>query len=150
MTDINKTRKLIEEDEGKRYRLYDDKTGVEFTGQAVLGKLTIGIGYNIQDRGIPESIVAALFDITFKEAVEICQGTFPKWREISDDRQTVLISLAFNLGAGRFAGFKDLIAAVNRQDWPAAAAELLDSKAARDLPKRYGRLHKILRGEGDV
>lgn len=150
MIDIIKARKLIEEDEGKRYRLYDDKTGVEFTGQPVQGKLTIGIGYNIQDRGIPESIVAALFDITFKEAVEICQGTFPKWREISDDRQTVLVSMAFNLGAGRFSGFKNLIAAVNRQDWQAAAAELMDSKAARDLPNRYGRLHGMLQGGHDV
>lgn len=150
MIDIDKLRLLLTKHEDKRYRLYSDKTGVEYRSPKGSGKLTIGIGYNIEDLGLPDEIIQLLFKITLQEAVETCQLFFPAWRDINSDRSIALASVAFNLGRTKFSGFKNMIAAVNRQDWQAAAAELMDSDAARELPKRYKELHDMLKGGHDV
>ena len=71
----------------------------------------------------------------------------PWWRDLDPVRQDALINAAFNLGVHGLLGFHDTLAALSAGDWKTAAAELLDSDAARDLPERYGRLaHMLLAG----
>lgn len=150
MIDMNKLRKLLHDDEERKSYLYDDKTGQKFIGQKVLGKLTIGVGYNIQDNGINDEMIDLMLETSIKESLAVCQEFFQNWRGISSDRQIALVSMAFNLGRNKFREFKNLISAVNHEDWQSAAAEILDSKAARDLPKRYARLAAMIKQDHDV
>lgn len=59
---------------------------------------------------------------------------------LSDLRQEVLVNLAYNLGISRLKGFRKMNKAVLAEDWAEAAAQMLDSKAARQTGTRYQKL----------
>ena len=61
-------------------------------------------------------------------------------------RRHALVSMAFNLGGPRLAGFTRLRAAVRRGDWQAAAAEALDSRWATQTGHRATEIAAMLRG----
>ena len=128
-------RELLEFDEGRRNKMYTDSVGVP----------TIGIGHSLNNP-ISDKAITQIFEDDLELAISDCKSVFPLFDIISDNRQAVLISVMFNLGKTRFRGFKNMITAVNQFDFHTAAAELLDSKAARDLPIRYNRLANILKG----
>ena len=48
--------------------------------------------------------------------------------------------MLFNLGLPTLSKFKDMQAAINDRLWDEAADAMLDSKWARQLPNRSGRL----------
>lgn len=125
------------EDEGYRQKPYFDTAG----------KLTIGIGRNLDDNGITrhEAGVLALNDI---ESVEgDLDRNIPWWRELSDNRQMVFVNMCFNLGWPRLSKFRRMIAAAGIGEFEAAADEMLDSKWARkDVQEsRSHRLAKMMR-----
>lgn len=61
-------------------------------------------------------------------------------RALNPVRRAVLVSMAYQLGITGLLGFTNLIKALDRLDFDAAAAEIMDSKAAReDAPKRFAR-----------
>lgn len=60
--------------------------------------------------------------------------------EMSEARYWALVNMMFNLGQPRFEGFKIMIHFLQAVHFPAAAMEMLDSKAARKLPGRYREL----------
>jgi GH24 family phage-related lysozyme (muramidase) len=68
-----------------------------------------------------------LLAITADEAIKVAQSIFPGLDTCDATRQTILIALCFNLGAGRIQGFQRLIAAVAKRDWETAADELVAS-----------------------
>lgn len=143
--------KLLEDDEGKRNRLYDDLTGETYIkGKEVKGKLTIGIGHNIEDNGLSDEVVRHIFREDLEDATNACFSLFQNWNTITVNRRAAIASMMFNLGLGKFGGFRRMIAAVRSEDWQMAAAECLDSDAARQLPKRYDKLAKMIRGDYDV
>ena len=71
---------------------------------------------------------------------------------LTDARQDVLIDMSFNLGRPRLSKFKNMIAAVQAGDFDEAAAEILDSKAARDplTKSRYDNLADEMLGDSNV
>lgn len=108
------------------------------------GKLTIGIGRNLTDKGISIVTARQMLDEDIDEAVADL-ATFPWFRTLDSVRQRVMVNVRFNLGPKRFRKFKDMLAAMQRYDYTVAAAELLDSDAAReDAPARYKKLAKWL------
>lgn len=112
--------------EGRRQRLY----------RCPSGKLTIGIGRNIEDVGLRpgEDLLLLKGDI---EAV--CDGLdrhLPWWRELGEPRQRVLIDLAFNMGIGALLQFRRTLEAIQRGDWAAAAIGLRSSLYARQVGAR--------------
>lgn len=142
---------LIEADEGKRSKLYDDLTGKTYEkGQEIKGKLTIGIGHNIEDNGLSDEVVRQIFREDLEDATNDCFATFPNWNSITVNRRAALASMMFNLGLTRFRKFHKLIYAVKSGDWQMAAIECLDSDAARKLPKRYEKLAQMIKGDYDV
>ena len=62
------------------------------------------------------------------------------WGNLSPIRQEILVNLSFNLGGPRLQRFKNMVAAVISGDYATAAAEMLDSRAARQTGDRYKRL----------
>lgn len=114
--------------EGWRLEPYDDATGrVIRPGDALIGKITIGAGRNLTDRGITQAeglvLLATDADIALIELDRIA----PWWRQLSGGRQLALVNMIVNLGAPRLLKFRDMLAALQSGDYGQAAAEAMDS-----------------------
>lgn len=106
------------------------------------GKLTIGVGRNIEDRGITRAEAMAMLenDIAGARAdVDALLDDFgiDKWKwQLNQARLDALANMAFNLGWRRLSGFRKMFAALKDGDFDLAAAEMLDSKYADDVGPR--------------
>lgn len=133
---------LIMEDEGERLLVYDDATGKPLKpGDKLIGHPTIGRGRALDVKGISreESIYLCKND----EAEITWQATreFPWFSSLSYPRQMVIMSMIFNMGLDGFKEFKGMIESIELKDFNSAAAEMLDSKWARDQVRE--RAHKL-------
>ena len=70
-----------------------------------------------------------------------------QWEKFKDIQKVAILDLIFNLGEFKYKQFKRHIKATKELDWEKSAAEILNSKAARQAPKRYKELAKQLKGE---
>ena len=108
------------------------------------GKLTIGVGRNIEDRGITNAEAMYMLN----NDIAICESELtailPKWRELSDTRQRVLLNMIFNLGRSRLSGFTKFIACLKMGDFPGAAEQMMDSLWAKQVGQRAVRLRDML------
>ncbi len=138
---------LIKRDEGLRLHVYDDATGDPVVkGYRLVGNPTVGYGRLLtKGRGISNTEAEALLFRDIDETVGSCSDAFQWFDDLDDARSDVIVSMVFNMGLPRFLGFKRLRAAMMRQEYPLATIEIMDSKAARDLPVRYKRLAKMMR-----
>ena len=130
--------------EGRCDKPYSDYPG-EHLEEALQGKVTIGIGYNLQDRGLPEDVIEELFDRTVAEAVEECAHVFDFFEDLDEVRRAVLANLMFNLGAPRLLTFRKMIAALRRRDYERAANEMRDSRWSRQVGPRAEELCRQMR-----
>lgn len=133
--DYAKLRSELTLDEGRRKFPYVD----------TVGKLTIGVGWNLTDRGLPNDIIDQLLQIAVIEAERSVRAAFPQFENITERRQRALVNMAFNLGMPRLRGFKKMWAAILDDNWGKAAHEALDSKWARQVGDRARRLAEMLR-----
>jgi lysozyme len=106
--------------EGERFKPY----------RCTAGKLTIGVGRNLGDKGITQEESRYLLGNDIRECETDLQRIFPGFLGFSQGRQWALTDLRFNLGPTRFRTFRNMIAAVNRGDWRTAGNEALDSRWA--------------------
>jgi len=128
---------LIEElkrDEGVVLTLY----------QCSAGKNTIGVGRNIDDRGITEDESDYLLSNDIDLCVRELEGAFSWFGTLSDSRQRVLVNMCFNLGLSRLMGFKKFLAAMEAREWETAGVEMLDSKWAEQVGARSTRLRDLI------
>lgn len=56
---------------------------------------------------------------------------------LSQTRQDAIVEIAYNVGLAGCRKFKRMWAAIEKDDFETAALEVLDSNAARLLPRRY-------------
>ena len=109
-----------------------------------VGKVTIGVGRNLEDNGLSENEVLMLLDNDIRTAEQDARALVPDFGQLTDVRQRVIIDMAFNLGRARLAGFRKFLAAVQIQDYVTAREEMLDSKWARQVKGRAGRLANMM------
>ena len=98
---IAASRDLVQCHEGRRQFPYYDTRG----------KLTIAVGRNLTDRGLADDEIDYLFANDLIIALQICQDLYPCFVSFTPARQAALISMAFNLGKPRLAGFRRMRAA---------------------------------------
>ena len=109
------------------------------------GKLSIGYGTNIQD-GITREEALLLMRHRLGKVVAALESRLPFWPNLSPERKHVLANMGYQLGITGLLGFRQMLAALERGDYEAAAREMLDSKwAKRDTPGRAGRLAERMR-----
>ena len=108
------------------------------------GKNTIGVGRNVDDRGITEDESDYLLGNDIDLCVDELENNFTWYKNLSDARQRVLVNMCFNLGLTRLLGFKKFSAALEAEDWDRAAEEMLDSKWAVQVGPRSTRLRDLL------
>jgi len=129
--------KLIEElkrDEGVELRPYKCSAGF----------LTLGVGRNIEERGITmdESDYLLANDITICE--EEATRVFKWYDTLSDVRQRVILNMIFNLGLTKLLNFKKFLAAMEAEDWEEAGKQMLDSRWAKQVGNRADRLEQMI------
>jgi lysozyme len=125
----------LERDEGIRLRPYLDTEG----------KMTIGIGRNLDDIGVDPEEARYMCRKDIQRAESGLTTVIPNWRGLSDARQRVLINMCFNMGPTRLAGFKNMVSAVKTDNFEDAAKEMLDSKWAKQVGARAERLAEMMR-----
>ena len=133
---MNKT-KLIEElkrDEGVELRPYKCSAGF----------LTLGVGRNIQERGITMDESDYLLANDIKICEEEASKVFKWFPSLTDDRQRAIINMVFNLGLTKLLHFKKFLAAMEAEDWEEAGKQMLDSKWARQVGNRSDRLEQMI------
>ena len=115
------------------------------------GKLTIGYGRNLTDKGITAEEAEYLFANDFDEACNNVGSVFDfkSLKDFTYDRHMVLIDMMFNLGLDGFMKFSKMIDAIKKGDWEKAAEEAENSLWFKQVGERAKRNVEILR-EGKI
>lgn len=135
MIDFLKFAKQLELHEGLRLKPY----------RCTAGKLTIGIGRNLDDTGITKAEAYELLSNDIDRVVREC-GPYPWWDAVKNDpvRSRVILDMAFNMGIKGLTGFKNTLAAVAAKDWPRAAKGMRGSLWAKQVKERATRLARMM------
>ena len=149
--DRNKLMDKLVAHEGLRLQVYKDTLGID----------TIGIGRNLQDRGISKEELDELdipsidhvyeYGITEADAMFLAQNdvqiveeellrAHPCVEKLDAVRQLILIDMAFNLGVPRLSKFKKMWAGIHEEKFDVAAKEMLDSRWANQVKSRSTKL----------
>ena len=130
----------LQQDEGRKNRMYLDNANPP--------RWTIGVGFNLSDRALPEPIIDALLDWCIDNVQHELDSALPWWRTMNDARQAALANMVFQLGIERLLGFKNALTLLHSGRWDAAADEFLNSKWATQCPNRAKRVtDQIRKGE---
>lgn len=132
--DEGELEKLLIKHEGLELKPYKDSLGIE----------TIGVGRNLQDRGISKE--EALF--LLRNDIDICireMYQFDWFYNLNKARQDALIDMCFNLGISRLKGFKNMLQALSEGNFEEAAKHALDSKWAEQVKGRAVEVAEMIR-----
>ena len=151
--------KQLMKSEGLRLEVYQDTLGID----------TIGVGRNLEDRGITKEELDALdipnMDAVYQHGITEADAMFllendvqiveeellkahPCIAELDAVRQLVLVDMAFNMGVPRLCKFKKMWAGVHEGDFRTAAKEMLDSRWAIQVKSRSHKLaHAMHHGD---
>lgn len=133
--DPAKLRADLIRDEGRRSHPY----------RCTAGKLTIGIGHNLDDAGLSDAAIDFIYSQDEAACAADLDRALPWWRTLSEARQRALINMRFNLGLPRLLGFKQMLAALQQGDYQTAAAQALDSQWAKQVGDRAVRIALLIR-----
>lgn len=124
---------LLIRHEGIRLKPYRD----------TVGKLTIGVGRNLDDVGISREEAIYLLAEDISEAQTGLSRGYEWFDRLDSVRRDALTDLAF-MGLGKLATFQRMLAACGVGDWQTAHDELLQSAYARQVGQRAVDLATML------
>ena len=144
--------------EGLELKVYKDTLGID----------TIGVGRNLEDRGITDGELMHMnllreeihtTGITEEDArfllgndIDIVErellDAHPCMERLNDVRIRVLLDMAFNLGVPRLRKFKNMWAGIHEGNYIRAGDEMMDSRWANQVGARAVRLCKMMK-EGE-
>ena len=127
--------RIIAMHEGKRSRPY----------LCTADKITVGIGRNLEDKGLNDEEITFLFQRDLRDALHDAASLFPGFDRLSSARKVALVDMAFNLGRKRLEGFRKMRSAVDLGDFATAAREAMDSKWYRQVGQRGERIVEMIR-----
>lgn len=127
-------KKDLKGDEGFRGQVY----------QCSAGANTIGYGWNMDALPLSEAAADYILGEHIFDTVAEC-SKLPWFTRLSDTRQGIIVNMVFNMGMGRFLGFKKMIQALKDSRFNDAALEMLDSRWARQVGLRADRLSAEMR-----
>jgi len=137
--DIDKIRQTLIKHEGMRLDLYQDHLGI----------YTIGVGHNIQERGITTRVAHIMLEEDIDVAVKDLQRNISYFDKLPACVQEALVNLSFNLGIPRLMSFRKTLALLREAKWEKAANELLDSRYASQVGYRAVEVAAMIRGAAD-
>ena len=142
--------KMIAIHEGIVLNVYQDHLGIN----------TVGIGRNLDDRGITDGellfmnkTIDDIYDdgLTEEEAYYLCMNDIaivekellaskPIVNRLNAVRQMILIDMAFNMGVPRLMQFKNMWLAIEKVNYLLACEEMIDSRWAGQVGSRAMKL----------
>ena len=133
--EISDCKALIARHEGKRSKPY----------LCTADKITIGIGRNLEDKGLNDEEISFLFKRDCADALHDAARLFASFETLDSVRKIALIDMAFNLGYDRLSQFKNMRAAIEMNDWNEVANQAMDSRWYRQVGIRGKRIVEMLR-----
>lgn len=121
--------------EGLRLKPYND----------TVGKLTIGIGRNLDDVGISEAEASLLLKNDIAKVTQDLTDHLGWWNSLDEPRRIVLANMCFNLGITRLLGFPKFLTALQNGDYEKAADHMKDSLWYKQVKGRAVELEQIMR-----
>lgn len=141
--------------EGLKLHVYQDHLGID----------TIGVGRNLEDRGINDGELAfmnLLKTEVYEQGITEANARFllsndidiveeelydahPCIDRLDDVRIRVVLDMAFNMGVPRLRNFKNMWAGIHEGDYVRASLEMLDSRWATQVGQRAVRLSNAMK-----
>jgi lysozyme len=109
------------------------------------GRLTIGYGRNLEDRGLTESEAEYLLDNDIIECEQLLGKVYIWFKNLDSARQAVMISMCFNMGINSLKKFKKTLGFVRDGDYRRASEEMLKSKWATQVGNRAKELSEQMK-----
>jgi len=110
------------------------------------GKLTIGVGRNLEDRGITQNEAYILLENDIIRCENELLDELPEvYSSLNETRKSVLLNMCFNLGIAGLLGFKNTLAFIGAGDFERAANGMLASKWAKQVGRRAIELSELMR-----
>jgi lysozyme len=118
-----------------------DHEGLELSLYKCTGdKWTIGVGRNLDDRGITEDEARYLLKNDIAIVEEELLRNKPSVADLDGVRQRILVDMGFNLGIPTLLKFQNMWTAIEDEDWIEASEQMLDSRWAKQVGRRAIRL----------
>jgi lysozyme len=128
--------------------------------RSTAGKLTIGFGRNLDDRGISKIEAYVLLENDIQNCERQLLDEIPTiYKALDEVRQSVLLNICISIPQSRFAplrepcylgikgllGFNNTLAFIAAGDWERAANNMLASKWAKQVGMRAIELSEMMR-----
>lgn len=113
---------------------------------------TVGYGFKLADKGAPLpkfSLPKVAGDAWLKDNLSVLDAQFSKfawYTKLKEERKAIVLSMAYQMGYAGVLKFKKMIKAIEQDDFITASNEMLDSRWARQTPKRANRHAMQLQG----
>lgn len=132
---IDTLKAALEREEGRKAKPY----------RCTEGRLTIGIGRNLDDVGLSDREIEFLLENDIQRVCEDLNKHIPWWVDLDDARQHVLVQMAFQMGIRGLLNFKTTLARIQAGNYDGAAESMLESLWARQTPARAQRMADMMR-----
>ena len=130
---LDKFREDIARDEGLRLKPYTD----------TVGKITIGYGRNLDDKGITQREADYLREDDIADVQLELDNKLRWWRGQPEHVQRGIANMCFQMGINGLLKFEKMLGALERQDYATAQREALDSEWAKQTPERARRVKAL-------
>ena len=131
---MSKLEDMLRRHEGEKLRPY----------KCTAGKLTIGVGRNLEAKGISKECSEMMLQEDIAECLEDLR-TFDWWPGLNQARKDALTDMRFNLGGEGLRKFKNTLAHVAVGRYEEAADGMLASKWAGQVGQRAKTLAAMMR-----
>ena len=108
------------------------------------GKLTIGVGRNLEDTGISEGEAFVMLNNDVNRVRRGLDKYLPWWRTQPDPVRIVLQNMAFQMGVEGLLEFTVTLGLLQRGRYADAPKAMLDSEWAKQTPKRAQELAALV------
>ena len=125
----------IKEHEGYRSSVYKCTEGYD----------TIGYGFAIKDLVLDEDICDIILERKLINLIDKADKKFPFLRGLPLDKSEVIYEMCYQMGVSGVSKFKNMLKALENEDYDKASVEMLDSLWAKQTPNRALKLSNIMK-----
>ena len=131
----------IKKHEGFRDVMYKDSLGFATIGY---GHLILPTDNYVDGKQYSKEVLDAVFDKDFQNALDNANKLMSGY-DLVDQAKEVICEMVFQLGIGGVSKFKNMWKALEKEDYYTASQEMLDSRWAKQTPKRAEDLSNIMK-----
>lgn len=131
---MSKIADMLEKHEGYR----------SFAYRCTSGKLTIGIGRNLDDRGVTRAEALYLLEQDIEDFTKQLRNRLFWFDSIHPEAQLVLIDMCFNMGLNGLLTFTQTLEHIKNENYKEASRTMLQSKWATQVGVRALELSDML------